>query len=57
MSEEIDMKKKVVIVVFLILIGVCLYIHRRVIKALLGMGEMPKAPSWHCWVSPEKRRA
>ena len=51
------MKKKAILILFLIAIGVCLYVHRRVIKALLGMGEMPKAPTWHCWVSPEKRRA
>ena len=51
------MKKKAILILFLIAIGVCLYVHRRVIKALLGMGEMPKAPSWHCWVSSEKRIA
>ena len=35
----------------------CLFVHRRVIKALLKHEPMPKAPKWHCWVKPENRRA
>ena len=51
------MKKKALFIFFLIVFIACIYVHRNVIKALLGQGEMPKAPSWHFWVSPEKRRA
>ena len=32
------------------------YTHRRVIKAWLNGEPMPKAPEWHVWVDPEKRR-
>ena len=28
----------------------CLYVHRRVIKAVIKGEPIPKAPAWHCWV-------
>lgn len=34
----------------------CLFVHRRVIKAIIKHEEMPKAPKWHCWVPINKRR-
>ena len=39
-----------------VLVGCCLYTHRRVIKAVVSGEEMPKAPSWHFWVKEENRR-
>ena len=48
--------KHVVIIVLLILFGGCLFVHRRVIKALITGEPMPKAPNWHCWVPEENRR-
>lgn len=39
-----------------LLIGCCVWIHRRVIKSMITGEEMPKAPKWHVWVSEEKRR-
>lgn len=40
-----------------ILVGCCLYTHRRVIKALMKHEPMPKAPKWHVWVKKENRRS
>jgi hypothetical protein len=40
-----------------VLVGCCLYTHRRVIKAVVKHEEMPKAPKWHCWVKEENRRS
>lgn len=40
----------------IVLVGCCLYTHRRVIKAIVKHEPMPKAPSWHIWVKPENRR-
>ncbi|MBR2761536.1 MAG: hypothetical protein IKE16_07110 [Solobacterium sp.] len=34
----------------------CGYVHRNVFKALITGEPMPKAPSWHFWVSKENRR-
>ena len=31
------------------LMGCCVGIHRKVIKALITGGQMPVAPSWHFW--------
>lgn len=51
-------KKGIVFLVLILAFAACmLYIHRRVIRAWLKGEEMPKAPKWHCWVSPEKRRS
>ena len=37
-----------------ILLGVWVFIHRRVIAALIFGGEMPEAPSWHFWCKRRK---
>ncbi len=31
------------------ILGVCAFIHRRVILALIRGEELPKAPAWHFW--------
>jgi len=54
-SEEFMKKKTIFIIIILLLITVFVYIHRRVIHALIKGEPMPKAPSWHVWV-PEKDR-
>ena len=46
----------IVLIVICILVVCCVFTHRRVIKALLGKGPMPKAPAWHFWVKKENRR-
>ena len=38
---------KIIVIFELLLTGVFLIIHRRVIKAWITGGEMPKAPDWH----------
>ena len=38
------------------LLGICAYMHRNVIEALLTGTEMPKAPSWHIWLPEEMRK-
>lgn len=50
------MKTKLIIGAAVLAVGCCAFVHRRVIKAVLTGGEMPKAPNWHVWVSPENRR-
>ena len=55
-TKGTNMKKALVGVAVLALVGCCAYTHRRVIKALVNGEEMPKAPAWHLWVSPENRR-
>lgn len=50
------MKKALIGVAVFALVGCCAYTHRRVIKALVNGEDMPKAPAWHIWVSPENRR-
>ncbi|MBR3326568.1 MAG: hypothetical protein IKG22_04530 [Atopobiaceae bacterium] len=51
------MKRAIITVAGGLLVACCLYTHRRVIKAMVKHEPMPKAPSWHCWVKPENRRA
>ena len=46
----------IVLIVICILVVCCAYTHPRVIKALLGIGPMPKALAWHFWVKKENRR-
>lgn len=38
---------KIIVIIELILTGVFLIIHRRVIKAWITGSEMPKPPKWH----------
>lgn len=40
-----------------ILFVCCLFIHRRVVKALVRHEQMPKAPKWHFWVPAKGRRS
>jgi len=47
----------VVVAAVLVLLGCWLFIHRRVIRARIKHEPMPKAPDWHFWVKPEKRRS
>ena len=49
--------KAIIGIIVVILVLCCGYSHRRVIKALLGKGPMPKAPKWHFWGKPENRRS
>ncbi len=49
--------KAIIGIIVVILVLCCCYSHRRVIKALLGKGPMPKAPKWHFWVKTENRRS
>ena len=44
-------------IILIILVALCCYTHRRVIRALLNHEPMPKAPSWHFWVRKENRRS
>ena len=46
-------KKTIFIIIILLLITVLVYIHRRVIRAMIKGEPMPEAPSWNVWV-PEK---
>ncbi|MBR3314433.1 MAG: hypothetical protein IKG18_09875 [Atopobiaceae bacterium] len=46
----------IIAIVAIVLVGGCLYTHRRVIRALVKHEPMPKAPSWHVWVKQENRR-
>lgn len=48
-------KKTIFIIVILVVLTVFVFIHRRVIRALIKGEPMLKAPSWHVWV-PEKKR-
>ncbi len=54
--EENTMKKIIALLIPILLFACCLFTHRRVIHAWLNGEPMPKAPKWHCWVKPEKRR-
>ena len=49
--------KKFVMILVCALVLCCLFVHRRVIKALIRHEPMPKAPKWHCWVKKENRRS
>ncbi len=46
----------VVGMIAVLLVVCCCLIHRRVILALIRHEPMPRAPKWHVWVKPEKRR-
>ncbi|MBQ9458830.1 MAG: hypothetical protein IJU66_02755 [Oscillospiraceae bacterium] len=48
------MKKKIICFLFTALLGVCVFIHRSVIYALIKGEELPPAPSWHFWCSNRK---
>lgn len=48
-------RKPIALIIILILISVLVYIHRRVIHALIKSEPMPAAPSWHVWI-PETNR-
>ena len=50
------MKKIIALLIPILLFACCLFTHRRVIHAWLNGEPMPKAPKWHFWVKPEKRR-
>ena len=54
--EENTMKKIIALLIPILLLACCLFTHRRVIYAWLNGEPMPKAPRWHFWVKPEKRR-
>ncbi len=43
------MKKKLVCVLLIACLGAWVYIHRRVILAVIKGEEPPVAPSWHFW--------
>ena len=43
------MKKKLICFLLTACFGALIYIHRRVILALITGDEMPEAPSWHFW--------
>ncbi len=47
----------VILIIVCLLAACCLFTHRRVLKAWLKNEPMPKAPKWHFWVSPDKRRS
>jgi hypothetical protein len=53
--KENHMKKAIFAVG--VLAASCAYAHRNVIKALINGDPMPKAPSWHFWVSEEDRKS
>ena len=53
---EMIMKGKIAACCICALTCCCLYTHRRVLKACIKGGPMPKAPEWHVWVKPENRR-
>lgn len=46
----------VVTIVICALVACCLFVHRRVIRALIKHEPMPKAPKWHLWVQSQNRR-
>lgn len=48
--------RTIILIIVLVLCACCLFIHRRVIRALLKHEPVPKAPRWHTWVKPENRR-
>ena len=44
------MKKRTVIWMIVCALAVCcVYVHRRVIRALIRHESLPKAPKWHVW--------
>ncbi len=51
------LKKFLIIQIVCLLAGCCGYVHRRVTHAWLNGEPYPKAPAWHCWVKPEKRKS
>ncbi len=48
-------KKTIFVIIILLLITAFVFIHRRVIRAVIKGEPMPKAPSWHVWVPETKR--
>ena len=49
LTEDDTMKKKLLCCLLAAVLGVCVFVHRRVILALIRGTEIPQAPSWHCW--------
>ena len=47
----------VILIIICIAVICCLFVHRRVIRALIKHEPMPKAPKWHFWVKKEGRRS
>ena len=45
-----------IILIVVVVLAVCCFTHRRVIRALIKHEPMPKAPRWHFWVKKENRR-
>lgn len=52
------MEKKTLIIVllccFALFAGCMLFVHRRVIKAVMKGEPIPQAPAWHFWVKNRK---
>ena len=46
----------IIAMIVVVLLALCCYTHRRVIRAALRHEPMPKAPKWHCWVKKENRK-
>ncbi len=42
-------KKTVIWAVVCALFTCCVYVHRRVIRAMILREPMPEAPKWHVW--------
>ena len=56
MKGATTMKKKTIfVIIILLLITAFVFIHRRVIRAMIKGEPIPKAPAWHVWV-PETNR-
>ena len=51
------MTKSIKILIPALLLGGCGFTHRRLIRAWWNGEPKPKAPRWHIWVKPEKRRS
>ena len=53
--REVIMKKSGIFTVILGCFTACmLFVHRRVIRAVMKGEEIPQAPAWHCWVKNRK---
>ncbi len=48
-------KRTVFMIIIILLIAFLVFLHRRVIRALIKGEPMPKAPTWHLWVPEAKR--
>ena len=51
------MKPGYIVLIFVCVLLLCCFTHRRVIRALIKHEPMPKAPKWHFWVKKEGRRS